>query len=175
MPSFQVSKNVVSGRIQRPTAFLLLRHRPTWNRAVPYRRQYSTTPTVPLFWIMRYTQIPLPNRRQAASDETMEHELVDPSPAYTPASSARTLDDGRSMISQVPSISASFTLTPEHIKAHLRLLRAFQALKWRVQDPSSYPEVASRIPPRARSLSANDRWVWFLQLAVERYAYLPSN
>jgi len=101
-------------------------------------------------------------------------EVFDPSPAYTPAftSPPSSLDDNRSIISSVPSVSANPTLTPEHIKAHLRLLRAFQALKWRVQDPDSYPEVAPKIPPRARSLDANDRWVWFLQLAVERFAYL---
>lgn len=104
----------------------------------------------------------------------MEIEIIDPSPAYTPAHAARSpIDDDRSTISTAPSVSANLNLTPEHFKAHLRLLRAFQALKWRVQDPDSYPEVASRIPPRARSLNANDRWIWFLQLAVERYAYLP--
>jgi len=102
----------------------------------------------------------------------MEIGVVDPSPAYTPTvTSSSSFIDDRSTISSVPSVSASLSLTPEHIKAHLRLLRSFQALKWRVQDPDSYPEVASRIPPRARSLNANDRWVWFLQLAVERCAY----
>ena len=103
-------------------------------------------------------------------------EIIDPSPAYTPTLVAHSsIDDDRSTVSTVPSVSANLHLTPEHIKAHLRLLRAFQALKWRVENPDSYPEVASRIPPRARSLNANDRWIWFLQLAVERYAYLPPH
>jgi len=106
----------------------------------------------------------------------MEAELFDsdPSPAYTAAftSPPSSLYDNQSIISSVPSVSANLNLTPEHIKAHLRLLRAFQALKWRVQNPDSYPEVAFRIPLGARSLNANDRWVWFLQLAVERFAYL---
>jgi hypothetical protein len=100
----------------------------------------------------------------------MEVDIIaDPSPAYTPTTAGPpSPDDDRSVISHVPSVSQSLNLTPEHIKAHLRLLRAFQALKWRVQNPDSYPEVASRIPPTAKSLNPNDRWIWFLQLAVER-------
>lgn len=100
----------------------------------------------------------------------MEADFSDPSPAYTPTLTAEpsSVEDDLSIISSVPSASPSISLTSEHIKAHLRLLRAIQGLKWRVQNPDSYPEVASKIPPRARSLKQNDRWVWFLQLAVER-------
>ena len=107
----------------------------------------------------------------------MEFDLTDPSPAYTSTftSEPSSLEDDLSIISSVPSASSSLSLAPGHIKAHLRLLRAFQALKWRVQNPDSYPEVASKIPPRARSLNQNDRWIWFLQLAVERCAHLPRH
>lgn len=107
----------------------------------------------------------------------MEFDPTDPSPAYTPAltSEPGSLEDDLSIISSIPSVSPSLSLAPKHIKAHLRLLRAFQALKWRVQNPDSYPEVASKIPPRARSLNQDDRWIWFLQLAVERCANLPPH
>ena len=106
----------------------------------------------------------------------MEDEF-DPSPAYTPATTTErsSIGDGLSITSTAPSLTTNISLGPDHIKAHLRLLRAFQALKWRVQDPDSYPEVASKIPPRARSLSPKDRWVWFLQLAVERCARLSRH
>ena len=118
------------------------------------------------------TQISLQTTSLSPPGQTMEADTFDPSPVYTPSSSAHhSPDDDTSTMSNVPSVSGNLGLTSEHIKAHLRLLRAIQALKWRVQDPDSYPEVASRIPPRARSLKADDRWVWFLQLAVERCAY----
>ena len=126
---------------------------------------------MPLF--EQRVQISLQTTSLSSPDQIMEGYTFEPSPAYTPTSAAHTsLGDDTSTLSNVPSVSASLGLTQDHIKAHLRLLRAFQALKWRVQDPDSYPEVASRIPPRARSLKADDRWVWFLQLAVERCAYL---
>ena len=129
---------------------------------------------MPLF--EQRTQISLQTTSLSPSDQAMKVDISDPSPAYTPISAVhRSLDDDTSTISNAPSVSASLGLTQEHIKAHLRLLRAFQVLKWRVQDPDSYPEVASRIPPRARSLKADDRWVWFLQLAVERCDYLPRH
>ena len=121
------------------------------------------------------TQISLQTTSLSPPDQIMEVDAFDPSPVYTPTSAAhRSFGDDTSTISNVPSVSASLGLTQEHIKAHMRLLRAFQALKWRVQDPDSYPGVASRIPSRARSLKADDRWAWFLQLAVERCAYLQQ-
>ena len=111
-------------------------------------------------------------------DQTMDVDTTDPSPAYTPAFTAHPPPiDARSSISHASSyassVSANLSLTAEHIKAHLKLLRAFQALKWRVQNHDSYPEVASRIPSKARALRPKDRWVWFLQLAVQRSAHLP--
>ena len=99
----------------------------------------------------------------------MEADFPDPSPAYTPTLTAEpSIEDDLSATSSITSAYPGISLTSEHIKAHLRLLRAIQGLKWRVQNPESYPEVASKIPPGARSLKQKDRWVWFLQLAVER-------
>ena len=122
---------------------------------------------------------PLPSKLPPSSTPQagpMESDPIDPSPAYASVlTSAPTSLEDFSITSSAPSVSTSLSLTPGHIKAHLRLLRAFQALKWRVQNPDSYPEVASKIPPRARSLNQKGRWIWFLQLAVERCAHPPRH
>lgn len=67
-------------------------------------------------------------------------------------------------------------VTLEQIKAHLRLLRAFKLFQQRVEDPYSDPSVADSVPPIGRSLGAKGRWLWFLEMAVERWAclFVPS-
>ena len=143
---------------------------------MPYHHRVHDTKDLVLVWVIHFILF-LPNHPPFALEQTMEDDLADPSPAYTSVFTAEpaSLEGGLSVESSVPSASTGLSLTPEHIKAHLRLLRAFQALKWRVQNPDSYPEVASKIPPRARSLNQNDRWIWFLQLAVERSVHLPRH
>ena len=56
-------------------------------------------------------------------------------------------------------------LTPSQIQVHLGLLRAFRELKLKVQESS---DVANSFPPLAGALDPEARWVWFLELALER-------
>jgi hypothetical protein len=56
-------------------------------------------------------------------------------------------------------------VTPSQLKIHLELLRAFRELQLRVQADS---DVANTFPPLAGALDADARWVWFLELALER-------
>ena len=58
-------------------------------------------------------------------------------------------------------------VTPSQLKIHLGLLRAFRELKLKVQGSS---DTANTFPPLAGGLDAEARWVWFLELALERYA-----
>ena len=58
-------------------------------------------------------------------------------------------------------------VTPSQLKIHLGLLRAFRDLKLKVQDNS---DVGNAFPPLAGALDQEARWVWFLELALERYA-----
>lgn len=57
-------------------------------------------------------------------------------------------------------------VTPSQLKIHLGLLRAFRELKLRVQDNA---DIANTFPPLAGALDSEARWVWFLELALERY------
>jgi len=56
-------------------------------------------------------------------------------------------------------------VTPSQSKIHLGLLRAFRKLKFQVQEGS---DIASAFPPLAATLDAEARWIWFLELALER-------
>lgn len=57
-------------------------------------------------------------------------------------------------------------VTPSQLKVHLGLLRAFRELKLKVQEN---PDVPNVFPPLAGALDPEARWVWFLELALERY------
>lgn len=58
-------------------------------------------------------------------------------------------------------------VTPSQLKIHLGLLRAFRELKLKVREN---PDIINAFPPLARALDSEARWVWFLELALERYA-----
>ena len=58
-------------------------------------------------------------------------------------------------------------VTPSQLKIHLGLLRAFRELKLKVQESS---DIANTFPPLSAVLEAEARWIWFLELALERYA-----
>jgi len=60
-------------------------------------------------------------------------------------------------------------VTPSQLKVHLGLLRAFRDLKLKVQDNS---DPSNMFPPLAGALDPEARWVWFLELALERYVRL---
>ena len=51
------------------------------------------------------------------------------------------------------------------VKAHLTLLRAFKSLKTNIQERTSED---LRLPPIVSELSKEQRWAWFVALAVER-------
>jgi hypothetical protein len=57
-------------------------------------------------------------------------------------------------------------VTPSQLKVHLGLLKAFRELRLKVQDNS---DVSDAFPPLAGALDPEARWVWFLELALERY------
>ena len=57
----------------------------------------------------------------------------------------------------------------EQLKSHLRLLGMFMLMKQKVEDPDSDPQLADMMPFLAKALSPEERWVWFLELAVDRY------
>ena len=59
-------------------------------------------------------------------------------------------------------------VTVEQVKSHLRLLRAFRLFQEKVEDPYSDPGMADVLPPIGRSVGAKGRWLWFLEMAVER-------
>lgn len=59
-------------------------------------------------------------------------------------------------------------VTLEEVKTHLKLLRAFGLFKEKVEDPYSDPEVAGIVPPVGRGIGVKGRWLWFLEMAVER-------
>lgn len=61
-------------------------------------------------------------------------------------------------------------VTPSQLKIHLGLLKAFRELKLKVQESS---DIANTFPPLAGALDAEARWVWFLELALERYVIHP--
>lgn len=62
-------------------------------------------------------------------------------------------------------------VTVEQIRSHLRLLRAFKRFQEKVEDPYSDPGMENVLPPIARSVGAKGRWLWFLEMAVERCVY----
>lgn len=58
-------------------------------------------------------------------------------------------------------------VTPEEIKGHLHLLELFQDLQETVENAHD-----RRLPEWSKQLSAEVRWAWFMNLAVERYVIL---
>ena len=57
-------------------------------------------------------------------------------------------------------------VTLEDLKTHLRMLEAFRLFKEIVEDPFSDPEVARVV--RHIHIDPKGRWLWFLEMAVER-------
>ena len=55
-------------------------------------------------------------------------------------------------------------VSPEQVKGHIRLLRAFYNLRITVEDGKD-----RRIPGYAVKMDKDARWRWFVHLAVERF------
>lgn len=100
-------------------------------------------------------EMPLPAYDDSAHTETEAPAYNDTPPDYALRSNFTIGKD----VTPRPLVSTT------QLQVHLDLLRAFKALKTRVEeDPSGLPE-------NARLLTAEKRWVWFLELSVERYVY----
>lgn len=54
-------------------------------------------------------------------------------------------------------------VTPEKLKGHLGLLRAFYTLRLHVEQGMD-----ERLPPFVKRMEVERRWFWFVGLAVER-------
>ena len=63
-------------------------------------------------------------------------------------------------------------VTAPQLKAHLGQLKAFRELKERVTDLEANQDVRRKLPSLAQELGPQDRWTWFLELALERYVLL---
>ena len=65
-------------------------------------------------------------------------------------------------------------VTISQLKAHLGLLRAFRELENRVTDLEANRDVRDKLPPLGQKLGSQQRWVWFLELALERQVFCGS-
>ena len=59
-------------------------------------------------------------------------------------------------------------VTAPQLKTHLGLLKAFRELKDRVTDLEANHDVRDKVPSQAQGLEPQERWTWFLELALER-------
>ena len=59
-------------------------------------------------------------------------------------------------------------VTTSQLKTHLGLLKAFRRLKDRVTDLGDNQDVRDKLPSQAQELGPQERWTWFLELALER-------
>jgi hypothetical protein len=91
-----------------------------------------------------------------------------PGPASPPAYEGTTFTIGNRTVSR-PLVSI------EQLKSHLRLLGMFKLMKHKVENPDSDPQLAEAIPLLAKILSPEERWRWFLELAVERCALIINS
>lgn len=62
-----------------------------------------------------------------------------------------------------------FVSAPQ-LKVHLGLLRAFRELRDGVTDLETNPDACDKLPSLAKGLEPQERWTWFLELALERWA-----
>ena len=115
--------------------------------------------------IVRYSTL-TPNTVMADTEELPGYTLV--APEWTIELGPPPPDDNTDFTIGSQRVSRPLVST-EQLKSHLRLLGMFALMKQKVEDPDSDPQVVERIPPLAKDLPPEWRWVWFLELAVERY------
>lgn len=60
-------------------------------------------------------------------------------------------------------------VTIPQLKAHLGLLRAFRELNNRITDLEASQDLRAKLPSLAQELRPQERWIWFLELALERF------
>ena len=105
----------------------------------------------------------------ASTEELPAYTVMDrapsPGPSLPPSYDNTTFTIGDRTVSR-PLVST------EQLKSHLRLLGIFTLMKQKVENPDSDPQLAETIPLLAKALPPGNRWVWFLELAVERYVFV---
>lgn len=99
----------------------------------------------------------------ASLDDTPNSTKADHSLACDRASTTYTIG-GKTL--PVPLVQI------QDLKAHLRLLRAFKELRAVVEaaDATTGSSKTSQWPELAKALDGPRRWIWFLELAVDRCA-----
>ena len=50
----------------------------------------------------------------------------------------------------------------------------FALMKQKVEDPNLDPQLTETMPLLAKALPPEERWMWFLELAVERYVLITN-
>jgi len=111
-----------------------------------------------------------PSQPMARTEDLPAYSATDGGP--NPGSSPPSYDDMTFTI-------GSRTVTPPlvsigQLKSHLRLLGMFALMKRKIENPDSDPQLAEAIPLPAKALPPEERWVWFLELAVERYVIVRA-
>ena len=86
--------------------------------------------------------------------------------------STTTPDDNQVRLPVGGKIPKQSFVTVSQLKTHLRLLRTFRELKDWVVDLEANQDVRDKLPPMAQELGPQERWTWFLELALERSSLL---
>ena len=86
--------------------------------------------------------------------------------------STTTPDDNQVRLPVGGKIPKESFVTVPQLKTHLGLLRAFGELKDQVVDLGANHDVRDKLPPIAQELEPQERWTWFLELALERSSLL---
>ena len=93
--------------------------------------------------------------------------------AHGVSPSTTTPDDNQVRLPVGGKVPKESFVTVSQLKTHLGLLRAFRELKDRVVDLEANNDVRDKLPPMAQELGPQERWTWFLELALERSS-LPN-
>lgn len=115
----------------------------------------------------------------------LEPGVSRPRPVSTPGPSSNVSLPSRIFASKVSSSTdldlSSFKVvtenvdrqlvTLEDIKTHLRLLGAFRLFKEKVENPYFDDEVVRVVRHPDMDISPKGRWLWFLEMAVERSVF----
>ena len=125
--------------------------------------RYIKTPTTALGYPTSFTPL---TSAMAGTEELPAYTVTvddpSPGPSLPPSYDNTNFTIGSRTVSR-PLVST------EQLKSHLRLLGVFMLMKQKVENPDSDPRLTDKIPLIAKALPPEERWVWFLELAVERY------
>ena len=113
---------------------------------------------------------PLPSPHPSPSPGPSSNLSLPPSDASSSAPPPSYLDSN--VFGSVTKRVKRPLVTFERLKTHLRLMRAFRLFRERVEDPYSDPALADVVPPVGKAIGAKGRWLWFLEMAVERFVWI---